>query len=112
MKEKNRIEQAFQASKIKEDSLNEMINDLKGEISKLDLEKSEMEINESRIKKSLENLTEKSKNDLLKAKKAKDNEIDSLEMEFRHKLETKDRAIADMEDQISKVKLERDKLEK
>ena len=53
MKEKNRTEQAFQASKIKEDSLNEMINDLKGEISKLDMEKSEMEINESRIKKSL-----------------------------------------------------------
>ena len=40
MKDKNRIEQTLQASKIKQDSLNEMINDLNGEISKLDIEKS------------------------------------------------------------------------
>ena len=45
-----------------------------------------MEINESRIKKSLENLTEKSKSDILKVKKLKDNEMESLELEFRQKL--------------------------
>lgn len=53
MKEKNKYKDSYESLKSKENGLNEMINDLKSEISKIDAEKSAYEINESRIKKSL-----------------------------------------------------------
>ena len=86
MKEKNKYKEGVESAVNKEQTLNEIINDLKSEISKLDAEKSALEINESRIKKSLENLTEKSKNDILKMKKSKEAELDALEADLRHKL--------------------------
>ena len=66
----------------------------------------------SRLKKSLEALTEKTKTDILRCKRENKDEVDRLEADFRRRIENKEKKIQELDENCEKFRLERDKLEK
>lgn len=69
-------------------------------------------MSESRLKKSLEALTEKTKTDILRCKRENKDEVDRLEADFRRRIENKEKKIQELDENCEKFRLERDKLEK
>ena len=66
----------------------------------------------SRLKKSLEALTEKTKTDILRCKRENKDEVDRLEADFRRRIDNKEKKIQELDENCEKFRLERDKLEK
>ena len=69
-------------------------------------------MSESRLKKSLDALTEKTKTDILRCKRENKDEVDRLEADFRRRIENKEKKIQELDENCEKFRLERDKLEK
>ena len=69
-------------------------------------------MSESRLKKSLEALTEKTKTDILRCKRENKDEVDRLEADFRRRIDNKEKKIQELDENCEKFRLERDKLEK
>ena len=66
----------------------------------------------SRLKKSLDALTEKTKTDILRCKRENKDEVDRLEADFRRRIDNKEKKIQELDENCEKFRLERDKLEK
>lgn len=68
-------------------------------------------MSEMKSKKMLNQLNEKAKMDIEKAKRDQQQEIKRIEDDYFAKIEAKIKKISEIEDVLDKVKLERDKLE-
>ena len=68
-------------------------------------------MNEAKNKKLLEQFTEKSKRDIEKLKRENDDEVKRIEDDYYVKIDAKQKKIAETEERLDQIKLEKDKFE-
>ena len=102
----------MKTSKLKVNELEDHNKELKGKISSLEIEKNVFEATQAKLERSIKDLQERNKNEVNRLKSTHDNEIEEVQDRMNTKVEQENRKVNEIIEELEKVKLERDKLEK
>lgn len=111
VKERNKLKEQLEQNRVSLEETNDRLGELRKKYEAMEAEKRSLEISELKNKKLLEQLAEKSRNELERLRKQQEEEAQKMEDEYYAKLEGKQKKINEVEEAVDKLKLERDKLE-